>query len=196
MNNKQLDMVLGYLNEGAEIDIDEYKFEQLYEEALLESNADVNDTRNEYQSKLNKLTREYNKAFKAKNKEEMNAKYEEILSALNDFEKEINTIKVTKGDTAKGAISAALYYGAVLYLLKLPMMGSVVGNASKAILAGSTGYSAFAQIKTIIKEIKKNGLTAESLNIYKTNCKHIISSTREGIKKRHKKNLEKLNKEK
>ena len=188
MNNRQLDMVLSYLNEGAEIDIDEYKFEQLYEEALLESNADVNDTYNEYKAKLRKLTRDYKKALKDKNKEELTKVYNEYISTVNEFEKEINSIKVTKGDVVAGAALLIAGYAVLMYSLKNLILGKI------SMAAGIV--TAVRQIKTIVKEVKKNGLTADSLNIYKTNAKILIDACRKGMEKAYKKDMEKLNKEK
>ena len=192
MNDRQLDMVLGYLNEGTEIDIDEYKIEQLYEEALLESNADVNDTYSEYKAKLRKLTREYNKALKDKNKEELTKVHNEYISTVNEFEKEINSIKVTKGDAAKGVALLVAGYAALLYFIKNPF----IIKLGKISMAGGAGATAILQIKTIVKEVKKNGLTADSLNIYKTNAKILIDACRKGMEKAYKKDMEKLNKEK
>ncbi len=98
MNNKQLDMVLGYLNEDISIDESEYIYEDII--SLTESaNKDMQNVFEEYMAKFRRLTDNYKAAAKNKDIKEMNNIYKDINSCLSDCEKELNKIKPSTKDT-------------------------------------------------------------------------------------------------
>lgn len=187
MNNRQLDMVLGYLNEGIGIDSDLW----LYESVLLESNKDVREAMDKHEAILKQLGSEYKKAAKAKDAEWLNKVYNKIDHELAEYEKEINTVKITKGDTAVSIATLLALYAFLGFMLKTPTINLIHG-VSKGILAGSVIVGKVSKVNQAIKDIKANGANTETLNTYKNTAKANAAMIRAYYKKVHKKNLEKI----
>ncbi len=62
------------------------------------------------------------------------------------------------------------------------------------VVGGSFGKGMLLDIKATIKEIKKNGVNADSLNLYKNSCKGNIEKLRKDWENIHKKSVEKVQK--
>lgn len=194
MNNKQLDMVLGYLNEDISIDESEYIYEDII--SLAESaNKDMQNVFEEYMAKFRRLTDNYKAAAKNKDIKEMNNIYKDINSCLSDCEKELNKIKPSTKDTiAMDAWLLALYGLVAFYVKTVISMKRALTTICGLVVGGSFGKGMLLDIKATIKEIKKNGVNADSLNLYKNSCKGNIEKLRKDWENIHRKSVEKVQK--
>lgn len=175
MNNTQLDMVLGYLNEGIEIDQEEF---------LIESSIDVNIKAKETRKKLRVLESRYKKAAKKKDIDELNKIYSEIMQELNDAEKDIKAIKVSAIDTAATNALFIGWFGGIIWAFNYCLTGFWVKAGATVGIA--IIERALETCKEMISRIKKEGVSADTLNLYKSRALEQIKHLKQLYEKMHK----------
>lgn len=188
MNDSQLDIVLEYLNE--DIPIEEAGI--LYN--IMSDNKDIKESIGAHRGVLIQLGSKYKKAAKEKDIKALEKIYKKIDKELDIYEKEIESIKVDSKDTTIAAGKLLVSYGFIIWSLKKPPVALIsIG------LYGMKINSTVKKIKgtiqdamATIKQIKDNGVTADSINLYKNNARAEISRIRAYYKEEHKRNLERL----
>ena len=177
MNNAQLDMVLGYLNEGAEIDTLDFEMSAFDEGANLDMRAKYKKFIQEYKA----CTKSMKEAIKAKDKEKFESNYQKLNSKLDELEKDVHAI-----DSSAGSVIFGIYTWVTLTTAKdmkvffktlIPIYGPIQNLVY-------TVDQAIKGVNSIIDVIKnKKEFSADAINPYKIKLLANIKTMKEDLKK-------------
>lgn len=177
MNNVQLDMVLGYLNEGTEIDQLDFEIAAFDEGANLDMRAKYKQFIKEYKV----LTKTAKKAIKEKDKEAFDKACQDLNDKLDELEKDVHSI-----DSSAGSVVFGIYTWVTLITAKdmkvffktlIPIYGPIQNLVY-------TVDQAIKGINSIVDVVKnKKEFSADAINPYKIKLLANIKTMKEDLKK-------------